>query len=226
MRRRHREGSVLSGQPAGEITRLLGGWSSGDRAAGATVLPLVYGRLRRLAGAHLRGERSDHTLQATALVHEAYLRLVHQRRTAWRDRSHFFHLAGRLMRRVLLDHARRRGAFRRGGGAAREGLDEAAVASTPGRQPTLLALEGALAELAAVDPEAARVVDLRFFHGLTVAETAAATGLAPRTVDRRWRVARAWLYRELGRAADEAPCERPSCPRPRLAARFGAHAFT
>lgn len=198
-------GGALSARAAGEITRLLAGWGVGDGAAATAVLPLVYDRLRRIAGAQLRGERSGHTLQATALVHEVYLRLSRQRRVAWRDRSHFFRLAGRLMRRVLVDHARRRSAARRGGTAPERGLDEqtagrAVPAPTGARRPTVLTLAWALDALGTVDPESARVVELRFFHGMSVAETAAETGLAPRTVDRRWRVARAWLYRELGGA--------------------------
>jgi RNA polymerase sigma factor (TIGR02999 family) len=212
VRRIAHPGDALNTRAAGEITRLLAGWRSGDGAAATALLPRVYDRLRRIAGSHLRRERSGHTLQATALVHEVYLRLSRQRRTAWRSRGHFFRLAARLMRRVLVDHARRRSAARRGGTSPDRSFDEltspnAVPVPASTRRPTVLALAWALDALEAVDPESARVVELRFFHGMTVAETAAETGLAPRTVDRRWRVARAWLYREIG-GARQAPVGR------------------
>ena len=187
----------MSGIPERDITALLKDWSGGDRAALEKLMPVVYEELRRLAAAHLRSERSDHTLQPTALVHEAYLRLADQRSVEWANRAHFFSIAARIMRRILVDHARRRRALKRDGGGLRLTLAEA---STEDRGPELLALDTALTSLEALDPRQARIVELRFFGGLSVEETAEAAGISTATVKREWRTARAWLRREIGAA--------------------------
>ena len=169
----------------------------GDTAAVDRLLPLVYDELRRLAQAKLAGERSDHTLQATALVHEAYLRLVGQQDVAWQNRAHFMAMAATAIRRVLVDHARRKGAAKRGGGDLRVTMSLAEAAGAPGEDMSLIDLDAALTELAAEKPDHAQVVELRFFGGLTAAECAEVLGVTERTVERRWRFARAWLYRRL-----------------------------
>ncbi len=188
--------------PAGEteiersVTELLADWSSGDRDAAARVLPLVYDEMRRIAAAYFRRERRDHTLQATALVHEAYVQLVEQSGIEWRSRSHFIGLAANVMRRVLVEHARRRGAVKRGGAAQAFTLLEADAVWTE-RSPDLLALDQALSELAEFDPQKAQVVELKFFGGLTIDETADYLGVSTPTVVRQWRRARLWLYTRL-----------------------------
>jgi RNA polymerase sigma factor (TIGR02999 family) len=159
-------------------------------------MPLVYGELRRLAASYLRRERPDHTLQPTALVNEAYLRLVDQRSVSWANRAHFFGIAAQLMRRILVDHARRRQAAKR---AAVYRVTATAGSPSGDRAPELLALDGALSDLEKLDARQARIVELRFFAGLTVEETAEVTGVSPATVKREWRTARAWLRREIGR---------------------------
>ena len=186
-------------QPApssGEVTRLLLAWSRGDEKALEELIPLVYEELRRLAQRHLRGERSGHTLQPTAVVHEAYLKLVDQKRITWKNSRQFFAVAAQTMRRLLVDHARRRDADKRGGGATRVPLEDA-EASTPAREVDVIALDRALERLAALDGTQAKVVELRYFAGLTVEETADVLGTSPSTVAREFRVARAWLQREL-----------------------------
>jgi RNA polymerase sigma factor (TIGR02999 family) len=182
------------------VTQLLESWSQGDLQAREALLPLVYDELRRLAASHLRRERGDHTLQATALVHEAYLRLVDQRMVGWQSRSHFFGVASKLMRRILVDHARGHLAEKRGGGLPRVPLTEA-VAMSRERPADLLALDESLSRLAALDPQQGRVVELRVFAGLSVDETANALGISPATVKRDWSVAKAWLQREIQQAA-------------------------
>jgi RNA polymerase sigma factor (TIGR02999 family) len=179
------------------VTKLLLEWGHGSSVARDELMPLVYEELRRLAGARLRDERADHTLQATAIVHEAYLRLVDQRRVRWRNRAHFFAIAARMIRRILVDHARRRQAGKRGGGRVRVTMDEewAGIAE---RDLDLVALDEALRELAELDPELARLVEMRFFGGLTIEETAAALEISPATVKREWAAARAWLRRRIG----------------------------
>lgn len=177
------------------ITRLLRAWNGGDDEALRALMERAYGELRRIAAGYLRHERADHTLEASALVHEAYLRLDRQA-VAWRNRLHFYAIAARLMRRILLDYARRSGYAKRGGGAVRVPLIEAAVPAAP-RPALLCALDGALGELAILDPELARIVELRFFVGLTAGEIGALLGLSIATVTRRWRIARGWLYRYL-----------------------------
>lgn len=184
--------------PAREVTLLLHSVRDGDDRARERLASLIHAELRRIARAHLRNERPWHTLQATELAHEAYLRLTGGGSPEWRDRVHFFAVASGTMRRVLIDHARKRTAARRGGGHAIVPLDEAQ--SLGGEQPEeLVALDEALARLGALDPRQERIVELRFFAGLDLDETAAVLGVSSRTVKRDWSVARAWLRVELGR---------------------------
>ena len=180
----------------GEITRLLISWSDGDPQALDKLLPLIYEPLRRIAANFLRNERADHTLDTACLVHEAYLRLVDQQQVRWQDRAQFMAIAGQIMRRVLVDHARRHQAAKRGGHVKKVPLAEAG-GSAGEVQPDLLDLDQALNRLAELDPEAARLVELRYFSGLTKNETAVVMGISPATVIRRWRAARAWLHRYL-----------------------------
>lgn len=178
------------------VPELLSGARSGDESAVAALMPLVYDELRRLAAKYLRRERPGQTLQATALVNEAYMRLVKDRNLAWQDRAHFIGIAAHSMRQILVDRARARGSQKRGGVRHQVTLDESALAET-GAIADVLAVDQALERLAALDPQQARVVELRFFGGLTVEETAEALGISPATVKRDWSVARAWLHREL-----------------------------
>lgn len=185
-------------------TGLLQAWGGGDAAALEQLIPLVHAELRRLARRHMARERPGHTLQPTALVNEAYLRLVDLRQMRWQDRNHFFAMAARLMRRILVDTARSRGYQKRGGHARQVSLDEGLVVSEPPSED-LLAVDTALTRLAAMSPRRAQVVELRFFGGLNVEETAEALKVSSETVKRDWRLAKAWLLRELaGGAADEA----------------------
>lgn len=170
--------------------------TAGDRQAADELLPVVYQELRRLAGAYLRRERPGQTLQPTALVHEAYLRLLKDKPERWQNRAHFCAIAAHAMRQILIERARARNAQKRWGGQARITLDEG-VAGQAGQSIDLLALDHALERLAALDAEQARIVELRFFGGLTVEETAEALSISPATVKRHWAVARAWLAREL-----------------------------
>jgi RNA polymerase sigma factor (TIGR02999 family) len=179
------------------ISQLLADWANRDPAARERLVAIVYEELRRLAHHYMRGERIGHTLQTTALVNEVYLRLAGIDALQWRDRAHFFAMAATLMRRVLVDYARQRGREKRGAGVSVTSLDENAVAPKPAVD--VVALDEALGRLAAVDPQQARVVELRFFAGLTVEETAEALGISPATVKRDWATARLWLYNELGR---------------------------
>jgi RNA polymerase sigma factor (TIGR02999 family) len=179
-----------------QITQLLVDWGNGDQAALERLMPLVYGELRRLAHQYMRGERPGHTLQTTALVNEAYIRLTGYRRVRWQERAQFFALAAQLMRRILIEYARSRDRQKRGGGAVRVILSEAEVLS-PGRSRELLALDEALTELAKIDQRKARVVELRFFGGLDNKEIAEVLQVSPNTVTRDWNVAEAWLRREL-----------------------------
>ncbi|HEV8580639.1 MAG TPA: sigma-70 family RNA polymerase sigma factor [Thermoanaerobaculia bacterium] len=178
------------------VTQLLGRWSAGEREAAEELLPLVYDELRRIALRQFGRERKDHTLQATAIVHEAYLRLGQQRGLAWPSRSHFFAFASHLIRRVLVDHARRHNRLKRGALAEKVTLREVADLALE-RSPDLLALDEALSDLETVDPRKAAVVELRFFAGLTLEETAEQLGISPETVSREWRRAKAWLYTAL-----------------------------
>jgi RNA polymerase sigma factor (TIGR02999 family) len=177
------------------VTRLLHAWGEGDAAARDRLLPVVYQELRRRAAQRLRRERRGHTLQATDLVHETFLRLCAQD-AAWQNRDQFFGMASRLMRRILVDHARRRFAAKRGGGGRVTLALPAAITNPP--EPDLLDLDAALDELAALDERLARLVELRYFGGLTIEETADVLGVSPATVKRSWMVARAWLKKELG----------------------------
>jgi len=191
-------------RPDDELSRLLANSAAGDPHAAAALVPVVYEELRRVAASALRRERSDHTLQPTALVHEAFLRLAGIPADQWRDRTHFVAIAARVMRQVLVDHARGRSALKRGSADLRvplEGID-APAASSP--DVDLVTLDDALERLAIVDPRHARIVELRFFGGLTVEETAAVIGASERTVKRDWQMARAWLKRDLARRADPA----------------------
>lgn len=183
----------------GEVTRLLAAWSGGDPRALDALIPLIYGELRALAARSLSRESPGHTLQPTAVVHEAYLRLVDQKRATWKNRNHFFAVAAQTMRRLLVDHARRRNAEKRGGSPARIPLEKAGAAVTP-PETDVLALDRALEKLAALDAHQAKVVELRYFGGLTLDETAEVLGTSPSTVSRAFRLARAWLYRELSAA--------------------------
>ena len=180
-----------------DVTALLGDWSRGDRTALNQLLPLVYAELRRVAARQLRSERTDHTLQPTALVHEVFIRLVDQRQVDWQNRAHFFGVAANVMRRILVDHARRHGARKRGEGVRCVSIDEAQDVAASNEMP-VLALDHALDRLETVDVELARIVELRAFGGLTIEETAHVLGVSPSTAKRDWRTARAWLARELG----------------------------
>ncbi len=184
---------------AQSVTQLLVEWSHGDQDALERLTPLVYGELRRLARRHLSRERSDHTLQSTALVHEAYLRLVDQRNVQWQNRAHFFGVAAQLIRRILIDHARAKQAGKRGAGACLLSLDEAIDSPAGGRSLDIVALDDALEQLAKIDPRQSRIVELRFFAGLTVQETAEVLSISTPTVNREWNTAKAWLFRELNR---------------------------
>ncbi len=188
--------------PAHSVSQLLVAWREGNQEALDRLLPLVYEELRLVAAKHMRAERTGHTLQATALVHEVYARLL-DADVEWRDRSHFFAVAARMMRRILVDHAKAKGRSKRGGGAARITLEETVLVSDEGGSE-LLDLDEALTRLAGEDQRKADIVELHFFGGLTYAETAEAVGVSPATVDRELRAAKEWLYRELqdGAAGD------------------------
>jgi len=186
------------------ITKWLQQWSVGDREAAEQVLPLVYDELRRIAAAQLRRERGEHTMQATAIVHEAYLRLSEQDGLRWPSRAHFFAFAAHLIRRILVDHARLRKRAKRGGDLQRVTLAEAGELAL-GRSPDLVAVDDALSALEALDPRKAAVVELRFFAGLSLEETAVQLGVSPETVSREWRRAKAWLYRELRPEVETSP---------------------
>jgi RNA polymerase sigma factor (TIGR02999 family) len=180
-----------------EVTDLLNDWAAGDQEALDKLVPLVYERMRRLAASFLRRERAEHTLQTTALVHEAFLRLVDQQRVRYQSRAQFFANAGRMMRRILVDYARARKVQKRGSEAERLPEEILELLPTPGRPPDLVALDDALGELSKEQPELASIVELKFFVGFTVAEIAAVTEQGSATVQRRWKLARAWLYRRL-----------------------------
>lgn len=185
------------GPPPGEVTRLLIAWNGGDQAALERLMPLVYAELRQMAERHFRKERPGHTLQPTAIVHEAYFRLVDQTRVTWKNRGHFLAIASQAMRRILIDHARGRGADKRGGQAERVTLDPAIASPEPAREVDILALDEALERLKALDAGQAQVVELRFFGGLTIEEAADVMAVSPSSAKRDFRSAKAWLYREL-----------------------------
>ena len=179
-----------------QVTELLSAWSDGDKAALEQLMPMIHQELRRLAARHLVRERAGHTLEVTALVNEAYLRLIDQKRMRWQNKAHFLAIAAQMMRRILVDYARTRHYAKRGGGTPNISLDEVAVLSRE-RSEELVALNDALARFSELDPRKARVVELKFFGGLSVAETAEVLQISPNTVLRDWRTAKAWLYREL-----------------------------
>lgn len=186
----------------GQLTRLLASCSAGDEEAFDRLIPLVYADLRGIAHRRLRSERAGHTLDTTAVVHEAYLQLVNQVTATWRDRAHFFAVASRVIRHVLIDYARRRDAQKRGGGRLQVPLREGMTGEEP-RTVDLLAMDEALSELAEHDERMARVVECRFFGGMSMAETAAAVGVSQRTAERDWTRARAHLYRTLSESTDD-----------------------
>jgi RNA polymerase sigma factor (TIGR02999 family) len=181
----------------GEVTRLLIAWNAGDKAALEKLMPLVYAELRQLAERHFRRERRGHTLQPTAVVHEAYFRLVDQTRVTWKNRGHFLAIASQAMRRILIDHARGRGAEKRGGEVEKVTLDVAIASPEPAREVDILALDEALGRLKALDGTQAQIVELRFFGGLTIEETADVMETSPSSIKRDFRSAKAWLFREL-----------------------------
>jgi len=184
-----------------EITQLLQKWQEGNNEALETLMPLVYAELKRLAGSYLRRERPDHTLQSAALVNEAYLRLVDQTQTQWQNKAHFFGIAAQMMRRILADHARGHNAAKRGAGMPELELNEV-VAQAQTKSVDLLDLEDALQKLEKLDAQQGKIVELRFFGGLSIEDTANVLGISPATVKRDWAAARAWLFREVGARQD------------------------
>jgi len=179
-----------------EVSQLLVEWRNGDQEALDRLMPLVYDELRRIAGRYMNRERSEHTLQTTALVNEAYLRLVDQKNVDWQNRAHFFAVAASVMRHLLVDHARARGRIRRGADPQQVSLDEAALISEQ-KGEEMIALDEALTKLAAIDERKVKIVELRYFSGLSAEETATVLGVSEITVKREWLKAKAWLYREL-----------------------------
>jgi len=184
--------------PAGEVTGLLLAWNGGDASAIERLMPLVYGDLRAIAERHFRRERAGHTLQPTAVVHEAYFRLVDQTRVTWKNRGHFFAIASQAMRRILVDHARARQTNKRGGAERRVTLDVGVASPEPVDDMDFIALDEALTRLKSLDGAQAQIVELRFFGGLSIDETAEALETSPSSVKREFRSAKAWLFRELG----------------------------
>ncbi len=187
---------MRQGASSNEVTLLLRAWGEGDVQALDRLAPLVYRELHRIARSYMARERIDHTLQTTALVNEAYVRLVDARQVTWQDRAHFFAVCARAMRRILVDHARSRGYQKRGGGEVRIQFDEACRVALSA-DSNLPELDEALDRLSAIDPRKGKVIEMRFFGGLSVEETAEALRISPETVMRDWKLARAWLYREL-----------------------------
>ena len=182
-----------------EVTRLLADWGNGDHGALDRLMPLVYDELRRIAARYLHSERPDHTLQTTALVHEAYLRLVDETRMHWQGRAHFFAVSATLIRNILVDHARIQNAAKRGGGVGKLPLDES-FAVPAANAPAIIAVDDALQALAKIDVQQSRIVELRFFAGLTIEETAEVLGVSPSTVKRDWILAKTWIYRALSQS--------------------------
>lgn len=179
------------------LTQMLIQLSEGNAQMVDDILPLIYDELRRLAGSYLRRERSDHTLQPTALVHEAYIKLIDQTQVKWQNRAHFFGIAANIMRRILVDYARQHKAEKRGGAAEKMPLEEEILIVSEGKSAELLALDEALENLAKIDPQKSKIVELRYFGGLSVEETAEVLGVSEITVKRHWRMAKAWLYGQL-----------------------------
>src|SRR5205814_5023984 len=185
-------------QNSHEVTQLLIQWSNGDKAALDKLMPLIYEELRQLARHYMNRERAGHTLQTTALVNEAYLRLINRKQVHWQNRAHFFAIAAHLMRSILVDHARSHAYAKRGGDARKITIDEAMSVSQE-RAAEVVALDDVLKQLANFDHQQSRIVELRFFGGLTIDETAVVLGLSPATIKREWSTARAWLYHELAK---------------------------
>ena len=185
------------GAESAEITRLLKAWSGGDPEALEQLTPKVYAELQRMAGQHMRNERSGSTLQATALVNEVYLRLVNAANVNWQDRAHFFAVSATMMRRILVGRARKRNSEKRGGAAPKVNLDDVAEVASGGKEREIVAIDDALEELARIDARKAKVVELRFFGGLSVEETAEVLRISAQSVMRDWKLAKAWLMREL-----------------------------
>jgi RNA polymerase sigma-70 factor, ECF subfamily len=187
-----------------ELTELLIAWGNGSQDALEQLFPLVYEELRRLAHRYMRRERPGHSLQTTAVVHEAYLRLIDQKHVQWQNRAHFFAIAAQMMRRILITHAQSHAYAKRGGGALKVSLDETAILSKE-RAGELIALDEALNSLSAIDPRRSQVVELRFFGGLSNEEIAEVMKISPNTVTRDWNVAKAWLYREMSKEQADEP---------------------
>jgi RNA polymerase sigma factor (TIGR02999 family) len=198
----HDPGAESRPLPSRDVTELLNRWQQGEAAALDGLMPLVYNELRRIAARYLHSERRGHTLQTTALVHEAYLRLIDETHIQWQGRAHFFGVAATLIRNILVDHARTNKALKRGGGANRVALDEALGLPAAG-ELDLLAIDEALNGLAKVDQQQARIVELRFFAGLSIVETAEVLGISASTVKRDWVLAKTWIYRALSQSAAE-----------------------
>ena len=188
---------MTSREPAADITGLLKKLNGGDSDAAAEIVSVVYPELRRIARAYMRAERGEHTLQPTALINEAWIRLVDQTRVDWRDRTHFFGVAASMMRRVLVDHARQRLADKRGGGQKKVAVDWVELEAGGEKLTEVLSVHEALERLEGIDPRLAKLVEMRYFAGMDVDETAVALGISPRTVDREWSMARAWLSTQL-----------------------------
>ncbi|HEY7306410.1 MAG TPA: sigma-70 family RNA polymerase sigma factor [Bryobacteraceae bacterium] len=202
------KGEELSRDLSHELTELLQGWSGGDRSALEAIVNRTYSELRRIARRCLSVERPGHTLQATVLVHEAYLQLVHAPQVQWQDRAHFFAIVAKLMRRILIDYARARGSEKRGGQMRRVNLDEALVVAAE-LDPAILHLDEALKRLATFDPRKARVVEMRYFGGLTAGEISSVLGISTQSVNRDWGLAKAWLARDMSKAREmrEGECD-------------------
>jgi len=198
----HENHEAGSASESRDVTRLLAEWQAGDQSALDRLMPLVYHELRRIAARYLHSERTGHTLQTTALVHEAYLRLVDETHIQWHGRAHFFAVAATLIRNILVDHARIQKAAKRGGGAQKLSLEEA-FAVAAGHETDILAVDDALHGLSKIDPQQGRIVELRFFAGLTIEETAEVLHISPSTVKRDWILAKTWIYRELSQSAVE-----------------------
>jgi RNA polymerase sigma factor (TIGR02999 family) len=193
---------IVAPENSAQVSKLLVNWGLGDQEARDALIPLIYDELRRVARRHLGHERPDHTLQSAALVNEAYLRLVRQEPPHWQNRAHFFGVAAQMMRHILVDHARNRVAAKRGGAAPRLSLDpDAAIAPAQKQEFDVVALDNALNKLTALDAQQGHLIELRFFGGLSIEDTAVVLGISPATVKREWATARAWLRRELKRDA-------------------------
>ncbi len=189
----------MSEKAPSEITQMLIELTGGNRDVVNQILPHIYDELRRLAGSYLRRERADHTLQPTALVHEAYMKLIDQKQVHWQNRAHFFGIAAQVMRRILMDHARKHTAEKRGGDADKLPLEEEILVVSHERSGDLIALDDALQALAQFDEQKAKIVELRYFGGLSIEETAEVMGVSVPTINRQWRMAKAWLHSELAR---------------------------